>query len=224
MACAYLVGALGLPFVPMHKSEDMLVAIDGGFAHLRARGLRPDLSIGDFDSLGFVPQIGEVERYPCAKDELDLELALNRVTNEGFREVVLFGCLGGRLDFSLACLQLMTRVAVAGVKILAWDGQAWVCTLASPGLRTLSFDRRASGRFSVLAASSPVVGLCESGVAYELDHGRMSDQRPYGVSNEFIGSPATISLEAGAVHLFLPSAALAYASDPCLSSLGRQAV
>ena len=33
-----------------------VVAVDGGFASLEAVGCAPDVAMGDFDSLGYVPQ------------------------------------------------------------------------------------------------------------------------------------------------------------------------
>ena len=36
-------------------SFEFVIAVDGGFAHLEAIGRVPDLALGDFDSLGYVP-------------------------------------------------------------------------------------------------------------------------------------------------------------------------
>ena len=62
---------------------DFLVAVDGGLRHLKRLGLKPDLLIGDLDSvdadeLAEIEEVGvEVLRFPPAKDQTDLELALD---------------------------------------------------------------------------------------------------------------------------------------------------
>lgn len=55
---------------------DAVIAVDGGFTSLADVGCAPDLAIGDFDSLGYVPEGVEVLVFPPEKDASDMELAL----------------------------------------------------------------------------------------------------------------------------------------------------
>ena len=84
---------------------------------LEALGRRCDVAIGDFDSLGYVPQARIVSRHPVKKDKSDLELALDRVASYGFDEVVIYGALGGRLDHTLSNLQLAAKFAERGIEV-----------------------------------------------------------------------------------------------------------
>ena len=45
--------------------KDLIVAADGGLDHLKKLGRKPDLILGDFDSLGYVPEGAEV--YPVER-------------------------------------------------------------------------------------------------------------------------------------------------------------
>ena len=57
-----LVGAApstgqGLTYILKTQSFDAVYAVDGGYAEVAARAITPDVSIGDFDSLGTTPCI-----------------------------------------------------------------------------------------------------------------------------------------------------------------------
>ncbi len=102
-----------------------VIAVDRGFAALSAIGCSPDVAMGDFDSLGFVPVVvpetTEVLTFPAHKDESDMELALRLVQERGFDEAVVYGALGGRLDHTLANLQLLAAFSERGLRVCAVD-------------------------------------------------------------------------------------------------------
>ena len=63
----------------------IVVACDRAFLFLRKRGIKPDVVVGDFDSLGFVPEGAEV--YPSEKDQTDFALAVDEFEKIGNRDV-----------------------------------------------------------------------------------------------------------------------------------------
>ena len=89
---------------PMVLAPGLVIAADGGLAHLKAQGAAPDLTVGDFDSLGYVPD-GNVIRHPPEKDDTDTMLALRLGLERGYDTFVLYGCLGGRMDHAYANFQ-----------------------------------------------------------------------------------------------------------------------
>ena len=54
--------------------NDLVIAADGGVIHVEKLGIQPDVILGDFDSLGYVPQGARV--YPVEKDDTDSMLAV----------------------------------------------------------------------------------------------------------------------------------------------------
>ena len=58
------------------ENTDFVIAADGGLRHAQALGLTPNLILGDFDSLGYVPQGAEV--FPVEKDDTDAMLAIKK--------------------------------------------------------------------------------------------------------------------------------------------------
>ena len=80
---------------------DFVIAADGGLRHTKKLSILPDEILGDFDSLGYVPDTGVV--YPVEKDDTDTMLAVRRGLELGFRRFVIYGGLEGRrLDHTVA--------------------------------------------------------------------------------------------------------------------------
>ena len=88
------------------RKGDFLIGVDGGTRLILKLNLKPDLIIGDLDSLKNVPKNIPLIMYPQDKDFTDTELALNYCRKQGFKEVVLVGILGRRLDHLIANLFL----------------------------------------------------------------------------------------------------------------------
>ena len=82
-------------------SGDFVIAADGGLRHTQKLGLVPNEILGDFDSLGYVPQGANV--FPVEKDDTDAMLAVRRGLALGYRRFCLYGSLDGpRLDHTVA--------------------------------------------------------------------------------------------------------------------------
>ena len=181
---------------------DWVVAVDAGFAHLEAIGRAPDLAIGDFDSLGYVPKCKRVSRYPSEKDKSDLELAFDRAAMRRFEEVVVYGALGGRLDHTLANLQVFARYSERGVYVTAIADAYEVQLLTGPDV--LDLPRFDSGIVSVFAAGDRASGVIERGLKYQLDDETLTNRTSRGLSNEFIGEDAAIAVESGTLYIVVP--------------------
>ena len=198
-----------------------IVAVDGGYAHLQAVGVVPDAVIGDFDSLGYVPEAADVRRFPPEKDESDMELALRLTVEAACDEVVLYGCLGRRIDHTVANVQLMLARARAGQRVLAVGDDYAIAVIHAtremPG--ELAFDAippeaLLSGPYanyvSVFAVGGPASGVWLRGLKYRLQGATLADDVSRGLSNEFIGESASIRVEAGGLLVTFPLAAWDY--------------
>ena len=183
---------------------DSVIAVDGGYAHLRMIDCIPDVSIGDFDSLGYVPEGDNVIIHPTHKDESDLELALDYVRSRGFDRVVVYGALGGRLDHSVASLQTCAWFAEQGMQVQLVDADCAVSILVGPG--TLDLPLLDEGTVSVFSAVAESRGVSEEGMEYSLDNAVLTNRTIRGLSNELIGKPACVSLEEGTLYVFHPLA------------------
>ena len=96
---------------------DYIIAADAGCRHLERLGARPDLIVGDFDSLGRIPSFPNVEVCPVEKDDTDSMIALRHAVTLGCRRILLFGALGGRrLDHTLANIQALAWARAQGAE------------------------------------------------------------------------------------------------------------
>ena len=88
---------------------EFVIAVDAGFAYLEELGVKPDMAVGDFDSLGYLPKCRRVSRFPVKKDKSDMELALEKAVAWDYDDLVVYAALGGRLDHTIANLQLVAK-------------------------------------------------------------------------------------------------------------------
>lgn len=113
----YIVGAASLDGVRLSpRPGDYVIAADGGYRTLKARGIEPDFVMGDFDSLGYRPDHPNVETHPVMKDDTDLGLAVRWALAHGYRRLVMAGALGGRLDQTIASLQTLRGLTDAELR------------------------------------------------------------------------------------------------------------
>ena len=118
----YIVGAASLDGVRLSpRPGDYVIAADGGYRTLKARGIEPDFVMGDFDSLGYRPDHPNVETHPVMKDDTDLGLAVRWALAHGRRKFVIAGALGVSNSFTGAAATV--RVTDGTVFVL-WQGNA----------------------------------------------------------------------------------------------------
>jgi len=180
------------------RAGDSVIAADGGYAYLEKLGVRPDIVLGDFDSLGFVPQHDDLRQHPVMKDDTDMMLAVKTGMEQGFDTFVLHGGLGGRLDHTMANIQTLVWLSRRGCRgYLVGEGS--VITAITDGSITL--DGNHNGIISVFCMGDRAEGVTLEGLLYPLDKGTLTCEMPLGVSNEFTGVPAWIGVEHGTLLL-----------------------
>lgn len=189
----YIIGAYrGEDAVIRPTAADMVIAADGGYAAANALGVKPDLVVGDFDSLGYVPEAEQVVQHPVRKDDTDTLLAIRIGLEHGYRNFVILGGVGGRLDHTVANIQALLFLMAHGARGMLY-GENTVLTVVRNSIITV----QGSGVFSVFALDPMVSGVRLQNVSYPLQDAVLTYDYPLGASNEFIGEPARIGAENG---------------------------
>ena len=172
---------------------DLVIAADKGLDYTRQLGLNPQIVLGDFDSLGYIPAGAEV--HPVEKDDTDAMLAARRGLELGYKEFVFYGSLDGpRLDHTVSNFQTLQFLADRGATAYL-VGNHYIVTVLKNG--SLTFQAECSGILSVFCMGADATGVTIRGAQYELENGTLSAGFPLGVSNHFTGEPAEISVREG---------------------------
>lgn len=192
--------------LPELPSNALVIAADGGLNHAREMGINVDFVIGDFDSLvGEIPQSGDVVRLPAQKDDPDLLSALKVGWNRGAREFHIIGALGGRIDHTIANIQLLALIAQhGGIGFLYGNG--FIVTAMRDGRLDFQAWSAGVGRMvSVFSHDDQSHGVTERGLKYELTDATLANTVVRGLSNEFCdNTPASIDVSDGTLIVTFP--------------------
>ncbi len=183
------------------SQPDLIIAADGGSLHCRRLGLRPDVIIGDLDSLNleevrtFEAAGVKVMRYPTRKDYTDLELALLYSKEQGCTQILVLGALGSRWDQSLANLLLPASASFSDLSILFVDGPYEIQLLRSR--QTLELTGKTGDTLSLIPIGGDALGISTRGLEYPLSGETLFFGATRGVSNNLTSQNASIYLENG---------------------------
>lgn len=180
-------------------SAESLIAADGGARHLAELKRRPDLVIGDLDSLT-QDRVSELEkagarilRFPAEKDQSDLEMALLHAEEMGARAIYVLGALGRRWDHSLANLLLAAHPRLAGLRILFLHGEQQLFLIRDD----VQLGVPLGTRLSLIPLKGDAKGVSTRGLVYPLNDETLHFGSTRGVSNIVEAADAEISLRKG---------------------------
>jgi thiamine pyrophosphokinase len=173
---------------------DYVIAADGGYNNLISAGITPDLIVGDFDSLSVIPNHPNIIRLPQEKDDTDMMFAVRKGLEYGCDIFFLDGGIGDRFDHSFANMQALNFIAQNGARGYLLGSKCCVTVIKNSSIR---FKPGLSGDISVFSFDSVAENVSIEGLKYLIKDGEISNTFPIGVSNEFIGTPATIKTRKG---------------------------
>lgn len=182
--------------------DDIVIAVDAGYEKIKELGFEPDIIIGDFDSLGYVPQgeTGEIRKHPCQKDDTDMMLAVKEGLSAGCDNFFIFGGMGGRISHTLGNFQVLDFLVQNGSKATLCDGDTTVTTLSEG---EITFDGTLQGYISLVPWGCEKAVVSIEGLKYELEKSALVSGRPLGISNEFTGQAAKVQVHEGTVLIVI---------------------
>lgn len=177
----------------------LIICCDGGARHLQNTGIKPDVIIGDMDSIdstklaGYLREKIKIIKYPVNKDFTDTELALDYAIGLKPEKIFIWCALGGRIDHTLANIFLLSRTREKGVEIILADEYCEAFVLN----KIKVFTREQGKTVSIIALTPRVTGITLLGFAYPLTKGSLQMGQSRGISNVIKNARAVIKIEKG---------------------------
>lgn len=197
------------------KEEDLIIAVDGGLSYCSILEVEPDLIVGDFDSLSEGERVAvedlkrripeRIIELPREKDDTDMLTAIKLGLERGYRDFRIYAGTGGRFDHTLANIQCLLYLKHHDAVGYLVDGTGMILVAVN---ESVSFRAEMEGTLSLFSLGERAEGVTIRGMKYNLENAVVTNDFPIGISNEFIGEQAQITVEHGALVILI-----AYALD-----------
>lgn len=190
-----------IPNLILYQNQvDYWIGADKGSSRLVEANISLDLAIGDFDSITEVELIRvkkyakKIKVFPIEKDETDLDLAILEAIALKPDNLVIFGATGGRMDHTLANIQLLYRLD-PGIQTSIIDSQNEISLF-----RSGTHDVKENDELPIISfiPLTPIVaGLSLENFYYPLEDKIIEWGSTLCLSNKLIRKKGTFSFDTG---------------------------
>lgn len=181
------------------KDSDFVICADGGIRHLIKIYKKPDLLLGDFDSISgesidYIEKENiKIERHSPIKDKTDTELAMDYLIEIGCGEISLIGATGSRQDHSLANIFLLDYLLNKEIRGIVYDDKNTIYLIDDQ----ICLEREEETFISIIPISDTGIVLSISGFYYNLEEVFIPFASTHGLSNQIIEDFGKIKIHKG---------------------------
>lgn len=169
-----------------------IIGIDGGMKTLKEAGIKPDIGVGDFDSVNVLDYSDTpIEKLCPEKDDTDTEHALLMAIDMHPSEIVLMGATGSRLDQTISSIELLKCAVDADVPAVILDPTNRI--RVAKGETVITKEDSFGYYVSVIPFSEDLTGLTMKGFKYEIEDFTLKKGISRCISNELASDRAVIS-------------------------------
>ena len=181
------------------EEGDLIISADSGYRNATLMGVHTNVLIGDFDSLGMIPDdVDEVMQLPAEKDLTDTLVAVDVAIERGADEVIILGGTSGRLDHTLSTLAILEKYHANRMPMTIVNGQNRIRYIKNSGSIIIRSQYK---YFSIIAADEKVKGVSIDGAKYPLVNKTLTRAHQYAVSNEIVKNAALINVKKGGIFI-----------------------
>lgn len=188
---------------------DLIVCADSGLDHALALGLRPDVVVGDMDSVG-ASALEAARRFdmtiveaPRDKDLTDTELAITHALSHGTESITIVAGGGDRIDHVLGILSAAAHPDLAPLERVSIRLGRDLMHIVHGG-RRCSLELPVGTTLSLIPLAGHARGVSTSGLRWKLSNETLHGSAARGVSNETSHPEVTVSVESGVVAVVIP--------------------
>ena len=199
-----------LDFLKKNRTEHTcIIAADRGVEFFMGTDLKPDIAVGDFDSLSkegeaYMETLANTEilRLKPEKDDSDTQSAVNYAIEHGAGKIMILGATGNRIDHLMANFGLLMLGKLKQVQIVLVDAYNYM-TLIESG--TILKEEEQFGKYvSFFPIEGEVTGLTLKGFKYPLGgHYLKVEDSGLTVSNEISDAEAEVTFESGSLLMIM---------------------
>ena len=171
---------------------DTVICADSGYNHALAMKIQPSIVVGDFDSIGKVPDHIPCLSFPSKKDLTDTELAVEYAREQGFRDFLLVAATGSRLDHGLTNILLLKTILERGETAVIIDEHNKVMITDS----YIEINEPYGSIVSLIPLTT-CKGVTTQNLEYPLHNATMHVGKGLGVSNTVSGKNAVVTIREG---------------------------
>lgn len=176
------------------NAQDFVICADGGYDKLSGSTVKPDLIIGDFDSIFEIPDFDSIIKLPIEKDITDTEASLIEGINRGYTSFLLLGGTGGRFEHTFANISLMARCANENIDFQIIDEKHHFYSVHNSKINIRYISNQ---QISVFAFGGIAEKVSIKGVHYPLDNYTLDPFIPLGISNDITEEFCEIAVDNG---------------------------
>lgn len=184
------------------SKQAILIAADSGMDFFYRNGIKPDVIVGDFDSVAseslafFRVQEGiRMQELNPIKDDTDTESSIRLAIEMGAEQITILGGTGSRLDHVLGNIELLGIGLQEGVSITILDAHNRI-RMIDQGI-TIRKEEQFGTYVSLIPYTTEVEHLTLRGFKYSLSDYCLKGFCSLGVSNEISKEEAVISFDGG---------------------------
>ena len=179
------------------KPEDYYIFCDSGLFHKEGLNVEPDLIIGDFDSHEKVDTGSEIITLPEMKDDTDSLSGVKLALKRGFKDFLLLGMTGRRMDHTLCNLYLLSYIKSHHGRALIVDDWSEMEVVEKEEV----FISDTYAYFSLIAWKGKCEGVNIENALYPLSSAVIEPEYQYGISNEPLKGGSRVWVEKGSLLL-----------------------
>lgn len=197
-ALIILNGNTGNELDTFNYNEYDVYCIDGGTKAAYRKSIKPVCIIGDLDSSEneiidyFSSKKVKIISFPSEKNESDFELGLKIISDNGYKEIVVIGGNGGRIDHTLLNIFLAAKYIKKGLNISFITQNEKIEFIT--GKKEIM---NCKGKTVSLISTEDCEGVTLGGFKYPLKNGNVCFGSTLGLSNIIEEEIATVEIKKG---------------------------
>lgn len=175
---------------------ELIIACDSGYDNALKLSIKPQMVVGDFDSIKNTVSDAEIVVLPAEKDDTDLRVAINLALEKKCEKVTILCATGGRLDHFYGNVSSLEYLEKHGVDAEIIDEQN-VISLSKKGKITY---KNISKYVSVIPICEKII-LSTENLKYEVENMEIFRDNIISISNESLKETFSLEIDGGKAYI-----------------------